>query len=377
MTMAIGILLLISINLAVGVLGAWPADSPLIVNQAPNSPRPYVIPHLGGAGINFNGQILRLLVSNESSGGALTFVGSNSGFTVPVVIHNHKEIESYYGTNRPPPHLSLCCSDTRALAVTKGSVDLFANADLGRTGFQNDFHVLSPGTNHTYRFRDYDSEVISGVQPGGIEKFLQAVSGPYETTTNAPFDPFTATPVNSTASLILAPRYSVGLAPFNTVNTDFLNDTTADGRATWHRTNQTLPGAQVPYFLSSNMGPKFLARGLSQVVLPLATAAETGGRALIATVNMRATQQRRPETRVFRDNQLFRVLEGQLTLSMAGSTVNLIPGDTAWVPAGTRLQYSSSVAWTKFYAYATGQDCLVAALLRQAEPWVATTFPAK
>lgn len=84
---------------ASGCLAAWPTDSPLIVNTAPTSPKPYVLPHMQGFAFYFQGQVGRVLVSNETSGGTFSLVVANSGFATPGAIHTHAHLmEAWLGS---------------------------------------------------------------------------------------------------------------------------------------------------------------------------------------------------------------------------------------------------------------------------------------
>lgn len=258
--------------------------------------------------------------------------------------------------------------------VTKGSVNFWANAQ-GRLAMQNDFHMFTQGNNHTYGVIGPDSELLIGIQPGGIEKLLVALGKPYTSFTNSPFDPRFSYPVNGTQAFLLGPKYDTIFEPTATVNLDFINGTTPDGLGTWHAADQALPGKPIPYFVSNNNGPKYLERSLYQVIQPLATAAETDSRVTVAMVAM-AKSNSDPKSQSFPVHQAFQVTEGQLTLTMSGHKVNLIQGDTAFIPAGTSFAYCSDIAWTKFFAYApAGTDCLVSSLLASAESWSSPVFP--
>ncbi|KAL9617952.1 MAG: hypothetical protein Q9160_007318 [Pyrenula sp. 1 TL-2023] len=236
--------------------------------------------------------------------------------------------------------------------------------------------MYTQGNNHTYGgTTDPDSELLLALAPGGVEKLLLALGKPYNSSTNSPYDPLLSYPVNGTLAFILGQQYDTFFEPTATVNLDFTNGTTPDGLDTWHIANQSLPGKTTPYFISSNNGPKYLERSLNQVIQPLATGAETDGRVTVATIAM-AKQDGSPETHSHAVHQAFQVLEGQLTVTIGKDTVNLIQGDTVFVPSGTEFAYQSCVAWTKFWAYApTGEDCLVTALLKTAESWGAPVFP--
>lgn len=88
-----------SLLYAGGSFAAWPTDSPLIVSTAPTSPQPYVLPRYEGFAFYFQGQVGRVLVSNETSKGAFTLVVGNSGLTIPGAVHKHTHLmEAWYGS---------------------------------------------------------------------------------------------------------------------------------------------------------------------------------------------------------------------------------------------------------------------------------------
>ena len=366
----------LTLSFCTGALAAWPSDSSLIVTQAPKTVKPYVLPALNGFAFNFNGQVGRVIVSNESSAGAYTLLSFSSGLTAPGTVHLHlNRSESLYSASFPPP---LPFSfHANHFPVTKGTINAWSNT-IGRSGRQNDFQLLPPNNTHSFALTDPDSEAIVSFQPGGDESLLLALGAPYNTTTNTPFDPEVFVPINATAAVALAPKYGLVFKFADKLNMDFTNGTTPDGLGKWHVVNQTLPGSPLPYFLASNMGPKFLDRSTYHVVTPLATGAETSNGNTVSTIAIpRSTLPglKRPAVQKFGSHQTFKVLEGQLTITISGQTVNLIAGDAVHIPAGTRFTYSSKVDWTRFYAYCGGVDCLAQSLLRTAEPWISPVFP--
>jgi len=96
------------------------------------------------------------------------------------------------------------------------------------------------------------------------------------------------------------------------------------------------------------LGPKYLHQKLGQVVAPRATPAETSGNFSVSTIAMRQRPSNDTISRqTFADPQAFQVHEGQLTLTMAGETNNLITGDLAFIPGNTTFSYWSDVRFTK------------------------------
>ena len=108
-----------------------PTRSSLIVDIAPNTPQPYVLPNLKGAAVDFGGLIVRTLVSNATSSGSMSLLSVNSGPSGFNLKHSHKEVEAFY--------------------TLKGSVQVFHNEGQGREVRTNDFALLAPGNNHNYR----------------------------------------------------------------------------------------------------------------------------------------------------------------------------------------------------------------------------------
>lgn len=132
------------------------------------------------------------------------------------------------------------------------------------------------------------------------------------------------------------------------LNMDFENGTTPDGLSTWHvaGAQQELPGAVVPYNISSNGGPKYLHKPRNLVIQPLATSAETSSTGTVATVAMGNIP--------FNDSphhhsatQSFEVLEGQLSINIAGLNYTLIDGDVVVIPKNESFEFWSTVEFTK------------------------------
>ena len=157
-------------------------------------------------------------------------------------------------------------------------------------------------------------------------------------------------------------------------NTNFDEGTTSDGAGKWRKPGQLLPGHSSPYFISANDGPKYLNKGLNAVIDVLATGAESGNNCTIGTVAF--TQLKAAQNGSFKAPQALQVLEGQLTITIGGNTVNLIHGDTVFVPGGTSVSYSSVVAYTRVYIYAAGTDSIITKLVAGATSDTSAVPPA-
>lgn len=324
---------------------AVPASGGLVVDAAPRSPQPYVLPNLQGVAVDFGGLIIRTLVPNTTSSGSFSLVGVNSGPAPLNLIHSHKQVEAFY--------------------TLKGSVQVFHNADAGRAVRANDFAFLATGHNHTYRPNDLDFQLTLCMAPGGIDEFFADAGDPYDSP--APFDPEGASMLNVTKVLGLMPEYGIVPAPTNTINTDWTNGTTADGLDTWHVADQSLPeDSSQAYFISSNRGPKYLQRDTGKVIAQLASGQQTSNQLSVATIAMKPGSK--PVALQFNVDQAFQVTEGQLNIEIGGETVQMIFGDLVFIPKGAGFSYWSTVGFTKFIVWSAGSG-LADDLITGAEAW--------
>lgn len=337
---------------ALAVATAVSATNNLIVNSAPTTAQPYVLPNLQGDAVDFGGLIIRTLVPNTTSSGAFSLVGVNSGQAPINLIHHHKEVEAFY--------------------TLKGSVQVFHNANIGRELRANDFVFLAPGNNHTYRPNDLDFQLTLGMAPGGIDEFFAAAGNQYDS--GAPFNAEGSPKLNVTKVLGLMPHYNIVPEPYNTINTDWVNGTTPDGLDTWHVADQSLPDdPNKAYFVSSNRGPKYLHRSTDQVVAQLASSKQTGNRLTVSTIAMKPSCKQSQV--IFAVDQALQVTEGMLNLEINGETAQLIFGDLAFIPKQTAFTYWSTVGFTKVVSWAAGSG-LADFLISESEVWGYGVWPA-
>lgn len=328
-------------------------DSCLIVDRAPNTPQPYVLPNLNGAAVDFGGLIIRTLVSNTTSAGTMSLLSVNSGESGLNLIHSHREVEAFY--------------------TLKGSVQVFHNSEQGRELRANDFALLAPGNNHTYRPNDLDFQLTLCMAPGGIDDFFAAAGESYDS--RSPFDPQNQPKLDVPKVARLMPKYNIIPAPNNIINMDWTNGTTEDGLGTWRVECQSLPEASnAPYFISSNRGPKYLHRETGQVVAQLAVGKQTKNKLSVATIALKPCDKPNASPS-FPVDQAFQVTEGQLFLEMKEEIVPLVFGDVAFIPRNTIFRYWSIVGFTKFIVWSAGSG-LAERLIERADPWAYAVWPA-
>ena len=331
---------------------ARPSLNGLTVNTAPTTAQPYVLPNLQGDAVDFGGLIIRTLVPNSTSSGAFSLVGVNAGPGPLNLIHHHKEVEAFY--------------------TLKGSVQVFHNSEVGRELRANDFVFLAPGNNHTYRPNDLDFQLTLGMAPGGIDEFFAAAGNSY--TSDAPFNPRDKSALNVSKVLGLMPQYNIVPEPFNTINLNWTNGTTADGVGTWHVADQSLPNdANQAYFISSNRGPKYLHQSSGQVTAQLASGTQTNGKLSIATIAMKKNCNQ--EQMSFTVDQALQVTEGELHIQIGNESARLIFGDLIFIPKHTMFHYWSTVGFTKVVNWAAGSG-LGDYLISESEAWQHGVWPA-
>ena len=241
----------------------------------------------------------------------------------------------------------------------------------------HDFGSMPTYQNHSYSFTEPDSTLLAFISPGGFEKFYWNISVPFVDPTSAPFPPDRHTHfLEQTFEAAIGPAYDVFPIFNDQFSYNFTNGTT-NASQPWHNRNNSAPANSAePYFLANNWSPKYLHRATGQVIQPRVDAAQSAGNFSLSTIVMRRKLANETTAEhVFDVPQFFQVLEGVLMMRMVCQTVAMSTGDVAFVPAGTRFQYWSEVAFTWVYFGASPSSGLSDALVEQAEPWGFAVFP--
>lgn len=336
----------------------------LTVYEEPKHVRPYVIPYLQGYAVQAFGYVLRFPVTNVSTAGAISLL----------TLHGKKE-------RSVPVHIHTRYHET--FFVAKGAINMYINNQTRRMG-PLDFGSVPPNTNHAFELLEPDTEVLGAVTPGGFS-FYQQVGELYKPTPLAPW-PVDPLPPPTTERILNATGLRFDYNPTNYSLVHNLTNGTSDLTQPWHNGPNSLSGGLTPYHIAGGWGPKYLNRGLGQVIHLYMTGAESNGAMTVATLTMRAARgnETSREWCSHTSAQLFRPLEGQLYIRMQGQTVALGTGDLAVVPAGTHFSIWSEVAFTKVYHVAaalpgapptTQTFGLMHDLLAESEPWDFAIFP--
>lgn len=129
----------------------------LYLENAPSSPRPYIIPHYADShAVSVGAQIYRFPVTGPSSGHAFTLMSTNApgSSALGVLPHIHQtHYENFFNF--------------------KGRFQLWAQKvngeQEGRLMTQGDYGSVPRNTTHTFQILDPDTEMVGVVAPGGFE----------------------------------------------------------------------------------------------------------------------------------------------------------------------------------------------------------------
>jgi len=348
------------------------ATNSLVVTDAPDYVRPYVLRKGGGPNVRVGQQIYRFSVTGNSSGGAFTLLQTNApdSTALGVLPHVHKlHHENFY--------------------CTKGRVQLWAKLDVNgseeqsRILTQGDYGTVPHNTIHTYQILDPDTQLTGVIQPGGFEKlFFASGDGTFDTSTFTPFDPVessTAAGAGASADTISAlESFDVHAHLEFTPRTDVVNG--IGGSGNWHNgSNSLAPDGYTPNFIAKNYGPKYLntEHGFYHVIAPLVTGAQTTNNFTMGTMSLSPKLVNETARAVTAKQHLaLQLQEGELIVAINNETARLIDGDVVFIPGGTPFSYFASVPFTKFLYVSAGGDGFDAELLANSVAWNFTTYPA-
>jgi quercetin dioxygenase-like cupin family protein len=343
-------------------------ESRLVVREAPQHLRPYVLRNLDGQSVAVGQQIYRFSVTGPSSNGAFTLIQTNApeSTTLGVFPHFHKlHYENFY--------------------CTKGGVRVWtetnATEDQGRLLTQGDYAAVPRDTLHTFQIMEPDTQLTGVIQPGGFEQLFVAIGdNSFFDSTGSPYVPAAPDPSSGIPS---DPNQLAGLKVFDvyaqldfTPRSDFTNGVAGDG--TWHNGENTLAEDDVtPYFVAKNYGPKYLnTQNGYKIIAPLATGKQTANNFTMGTITMSPWMFNETQNpTILHQHVAFQMQEGQISGTVAGEEFSIIQGDVIFIPKGTHFTYFASVPFTKFLYVSAGANGLDYQLMRNSIPWDFATYP--
>lgn len=357
------------------------AEASLVVDEAPNHVRPYVLPKYAGRAVHLSpSQPIRFSITTNATGGAFSLVqhsGKASGWT-QARPHTHRRTHELFYCSRG----RIQVWGQKNATGEDGSLP----GQEARVGTVGDFASMPPGSIHTFQLTSPDSQMTHIFYPGGWEHLFEVFSGgdyvsevgaPYPPSPEdaAPFGPITPGERERLATLDVYPTEDGQWIP----RRDFVNGTATDDEALkWHDGNNTLPEDPTdPHFIARDHGPKFLntANGY-KIIQPLLTSEQnknfTVGTIILAPKLANETSS----TATLPHHFALQMEDGQLSLSVPGyPTELLLTGDVAFVPANVTFKYHATVPSTRFLYLNGGDRGLDHQLLKDSVPWGFPAYP--
>ncbi|PYI34372.1 quercetin 2,3-dioxygenase anaerobically complexed with the substrate kaempferol [Aspergillus indologenus CBS 114.80] len=346
--------------------------SSLIVEDAPDHVRPYVIRHYSHArAVTVDTQLYRFYVTGPSSGYAFTLMGTNAPHSdaLGVLPHIHqKHYENFY--------------------CNKGSFQLWAqggnDTQQTRVLSSGDYGSVPRNVTHTFQIQDPDTEMTGVIVPGGFEDLFYYLGTNATDTTHTPYIPSssdsssTTGPDSSTISTLQS--FDVYAELSFTPRTDTVNGT-APANTVWHTgANALAATAGDPYFIANGWGPKYLNSQYGyQIVAPFVTATQAQDtNYTLSTISMSTTPSTvTVPTWSFPGACAFQVQEGRVVVQIGDyAATELGSGDVAFIPGGVEFKYYSEAYFSKVLFVSSGSDGLDQKLVDGGEEWSSVSFPA-
>jgi hypothetical protein len=149
----------------------------------------------------------------------------------------------------------------------------------------------------------------------------------------------------------------------------------------WHLKSEPLPQAKgAPFYVAKDLAPNYLnSENGYTIISPLNTAPQSAPYNF--TLSYLTLSKPKDVTavlwRTFTEHGAFRVQDGALSLQVEGygEASQLLPGDVAFLPQGTKYRFHAIVPGTKTLYVAAKGNGLDTALLRNAKPWKHASYP--
>ncbi|KAH0592028.1 hypothetical protein MHUMG1_10239 [Metarhizium humberi] len=360
---------------APGSGGAAASPQNMVVSQAPDFVRPYVLPKYRGRSIMLSqAEVLRFAITTNSSGGAFSMIQHNGQFNnnVSARYHDHHNV-----------HEHLYCA--------RGRVQFWAQKNTSegeqeaRQATPGDYASLPTGTIHTFQLVDPDAQLTHVFHPAGFEHLFDVFygEGKYDSSTSAPYlaTAFDESPFAGTLSPeAIASLNSLDLYLHDNFvpRRDFVNGTAGDSRLNWHDGPNELPTKYgEPYAIAKDYGPKFLnAENGYKIVQPFADKNTEKDFTMGTVILSPKLDNETVTTTTLPHHFALQMEDGHLILAVDGyESVALLHGDVAFIPAGTKFSYHADVPYTKFMYMNNGTEGLDHQLMQKAVPWGWPTYP--
>ena len=125
----------------------------------------------------------------------------------------------------------------------------------------------------------------------------------------------------------------------------------------WQETDNVLPDKTQPYFLRRKSGPAFTANGT--ICRPMITTTQTAEKFSIASIEGSSKCKFQPlgthsSVSFHNVHHCLYVVEGALDVTVEGKTGHLIPGDSLFIPAGSRFSFDFAANFVETLFFSNG-----------------------
>ncbi|KAH0594517.1 hypothetical protein MHUMG1_07868 [Metarhizium humberi] len=349
-------------------------DQSIIVHEAPQTIRPYVMPKYKGRAVLLSKtEVVRFAITANSSDGAFSMIQHNGKLTgyASARFHTHRHVHEHV----------YCARGRVELWAQKNTTDSIQEARVATLG---DYGNLPIGSIHTFQLIDPDTQLTHIFHPAGFEHLFDfysvgdfesmGVGSPYvpHIEDEAPFGPLTPELKTELASLDL--YESEQFVP----RRDLINGTAGDSKLNWHNGPNELPTTYgEPYFIAKDHGKKFLNTETGyKIIQPLTNEATEKNFTLGTVIMSQKLANESATTTTLPHHFALQMEDGQLILKVEGyESTAMLHGDVAFIPAGTKFSYHAAVPFTKFLYMNDGYEGLDHQLLENAMPWELPAYP--
>ncbi|KKY18702.1 putative cupin domain protein [Phaeomoniella chlamydospora] len=148
------------------------------------------------------------------------------------------------------------------------------------------------------------------------------------------------------------------------------------GVSEWKKEDEKLPDGVEPYYLRANTGPHYLLGGV--ISRPFMTTKQTGGKFAISSIetSSKYTKSIFSSPLVFEKvSHCFCVNEGTVELKLGdGSSELVIPGESAFVPAGVSFSLTFKTKLVNLWSFASGPG-IEDVIERSGQPYDSIVIP--
>lgn len=287
-----------------------------IAGKLPNEKKPYFIRNGEGERYLFGTQIASIVATTASTGDKMEIVLISGGKGDYFPSHVHEKA-----------HEGIVVLDGRLEVELNGQVHLLTAGDY--------VHIPA-GTVHAYWLQSHRTRFWSFTMNGNLAKLYSIIG--------EPFDKFERPPVSGSA--LLEDRLSQLTAD---IDIKIVSRQQTSGLPRLVK-GTSIPDQVKPYVLEAGEGIHLLSGDTVHSLLT--TKAATDGE-FLALVSEGPKGLPIGEHAHRYTNETFMCLQGQMTLWVGGEELHLLPGDFAYVPAGTPHRFRCDAHYTKFLGVLT------------------------